>query len=146
MHIKMVKITLLDCGINEKCCSVDGGWGICPLFSSPPRVILTTQDSPPQGICQPRQKMLMPREGKLTDWCITTTNQVHACYMRIYMTNTFTKNWNIEGHILHSWRSLSSAISYSERVQSIHFIFSNATWFWRAMLGLFTLLLVFLPG
>ena len=37
-HIKMA---LLDCAINKKCCTVDGGRGICPLFSSPPR-----------GICQ----------------------------------------------------------------------------------------------
>ena len=38
-HIKMLEIELFDCAINEKCCSVDGGWGICPLFSSPPRGI-----------------------------------------------------------------------------------------------------------
>ena len=31
--------TLIDCAINEKCCSVDAGRGICPLFSSPPRGI-----------------------------------------------------------------------------------------------------------
>ena len=35
------KMALLDCAINKKCCTVDGGQGICPLFSSPPR-----------GICQ----------------------------------------------------------------------------------------------
>ena len=28
---------VLDCVINEKCCSVDGGRGIFPLFSSHPR-------------------------------------------------------------------------------------------------------------
>ena len=33
----MLKMALLDCAINEKCCSVDGGRDICPLFSSPPR-------------------------------------------------------------------------------------------------------------
>ena len=38
-HIKMLKTALFDCAINEKCCSVDGGRGICPLFSSPPRGI-----------------------------------------------------------------------------------------------------------
>ena len=32
----MLKIALFDCPINEKCCSVDGGRGISPLFSSPP--------------------------------------------------------------------------------------------------------------
>ena len=29
-------MALLDCAINKKCCTVDGGRGICPLFSSPP--------------------------------------------------------------------------------------------------------------
>ena len=38
-YIKMPKTALFDCVINEKCCSVDGGWGICPLFSSPPQGI-----------------------------------------------------------------------------------------------------------
>ena len=35
----MLKMALLDCVINEKCCSVDRGWGICPLFLSPPQGI-----------------------------------------------------------------------------------------------------------
>ena len=35
----MLKMALLDCSINEKCCSADGGWGICPLSSTPPRGI-----------------------------------------------------------------------------------------------------------
>ena len=53
----MLKMALLDCAINEKCFSVDGGRGICPLFSSlPPRGNLTAQESPPPGICLPRQK------------------------------------------------------------------------------------------
>ena len=32
----MLKTALFDRAINKKCCSVDGGRGICPLFSSPP--------------------------------------------------------------------------------------------------------------
>ena len=32
-------MALFDCTINEKCCSVDRGRGICPLFASPPRGI-----------------------------------------------------------------------------------------------------------
>ena len=31
----MLKTALFDCAISEKCCSVDGGRSICPLFSSP---------------------------------------------------------------------------------------------------------------
>ena len=41
----MLKMALFDCAINEKCCSVDGGRGICRLFWSPPPVI-----------CRARQK------------------------------------------------------------------------------------------
>ena len=37
--IYMIKIALCDCEINEKCCSVDGGRGICRRFSSPTRGI-----------------------------------------------------------------------------------------------------------
>ena len=62
----MPKMALFDCAINEKCCSVDGGRGICPLFSSPP-----SPPPPTTGIWQlksphPREfaiqgkKMLMP--------------------------------------------------------------------------------------
>ena len=32
----MPKMALFDGVISEKCCSVDGGRGICPLFFSPP--------------------------------------------------------------------------------------------------------------
>ena len=35
----MLKTALFDYAINKKCCSVYGGRGICPLFSSPPRGI-----------------------------------------------------------------------------------------------------------
>ena len=41
----MLKMVPFDCAINEKCCSVERGRGICRLFSSPPPVI-----------CHPRQK------------------------------------------------------------------------------------------
>ena len=37
-NVKMLiclKTAVFDLAINEKCCSVDGGTGLCPLFSSP---------------------------------------------------------------------------------------------------------------
>ena len=37
-----------DCAINEKCCSVDGGRGCCPLFSSLPRGIWQLKSPPPR--------------------------------------------------------------------------------------------------
>ena len=48
---------LLDCVINEKCCSVDGGRGICSLYSFPPRGIWQLKSSRPREIAKyPRQK------------------------------------------------------------------------------------------
>ena len=44
----MLKTVLFDCAINEKCCSVDGGRVICPLFSSPPREIWQLKSPHPQ--------------------------------------------------------------------------------------------------
>ena len=44
----MLKTALFDCAINKKCCSVDGGRGICPLFSSPPRGILQLKSPHPR--------------------------------------------------------------------------------------------------
>ena len=38
-HLLKQNMALLDCAINEKCCSVDRRWGIFPLFSSPPQGI-----------------------------------------------------------------------------------------------------------
>ena len=40
--IKMLKMVLFDRAINEKCCSVDGGRGICRLFLYPPPGICHT--------------------------------------------------------------------------------------------------------
>ena len=44
----MLKMTLLDSAVNEKCCSAVGGWGICPLFSSPPWGIWQLKSPHPQ--------------------------------------------------------------------------------------------------
>ena len=56
----MLKMALLDCAINEKCCSVDGGRGICPLFSSPPRGIWQLKSPHPREFAIQGKKMLMP--------------------------------------------------------------------------------------
>ena len=61
-------MTLFDCAINEKCCSVDGGRGICPLFSP-----------------SKAKKLLMPGGqsggGRVLgaggiDWCINPRDEV----------------------------------------------------------------------
>ena len=56
----MLKMALFDCAINEKCCSVDGGRGICPLFSSPPRGIWQLKSPHPREFAIQGKKMLMP--------------------------------------------------------------------------------------
>ena len=55
-HIKMLKTALFDCAINEKYCSVDGGRGICPLFSSPPRGIWQFKSPHPQEFASQGKK------------------------------------------------------------------------------------------
>ena len=47
---------LFDCAINEKCCSVDGGRGICPFFFVPTKRDLTAKKSSSPEICHPMQK------------------------------------------------------------------------------------------
>ena len=42
----MFKTALFDCAIEEKCCSVDGGWGVRPLFSSHPGELSSTVPTP----------------------------------------------------------------------------------------------------
>ena len=57
----MLKMALLDCAINEKCCSVDGGRGICPLFSSPSRAIWQLKSPHSREFAmRGKKKMLMP--------------------------------------------------------------------------------------
>ena len=43
----MLKLALLDCMINEKCCSVGGGTGHLLFFFVPTPGDLTGQESPP---------------------------------------------------------------------------------------------------
>ena len=60
----MFKMVLFECAINENCCSVDGGQGVCPLFSSSPRRILQLKSPHPQEFAiQGKKKMLMPGGG-----------------------------------------------------------------------------------
>ena len=75
-------MALLDYSIKEKCCSVDQGRGICPLFSSPPRGIWQLKSSHPGNLPCEAKKMLMPGgrpegggggaglDAAGIDWCI----------------------------------------------------------------------------
>ena len=63
----MFKTALFDCAINEKCCSVDGGRGICPLFSSPPRGIWQIKSPYPREFAIQGQKNANAR-GSAREW------------------------------------------------------------------------------
>ena len=75
VHIKMLKMELLDCAINEKYCSVDGGRGICPLVSFPP-----------QGIWQ----LKSPHPGNLNargTACVGGWGWLGCCWPRLELTD-----------------------------------------------------------
>ena len=55
----MFKTALFDCAVNEKCCSVEGGRGFCPLFSSPPRGIWQLNSPHPRKFAIQDKKLLM---------------------------------------------------------------------------------------
>ena len=76
-------MALLDCAINEKYCSVGGGWGICPLFSSPPRGFDSSRVPTPGNLPSKAKKNAnargSAREGGGLgaggiDWCIMHRN------------------------------------------------------------------------
>ena len=65
--------------MKKKSCSVDGGQGIYPLCFVPTPEDLTAQESPPPGICHPRQKKCCcpgisrggGRAGRRWNWLLT---------------------------------------------------------------------------
>ena len=56
----MLKMALLDCVVNEKCCSVDGGRAICPLFLSPPGGLWQLKSPHSREFAIQGKRMLMP--------------------------------------------------------------------------------------
>ena len=70
LRIKLLKTALFDCAIDEKCCSVDEGRGICPLFSSPPQEIWQLKSPHPWEFTIQCKKMLMPwaQPGGGVEW------------------------------------------------------------------------------
>ena len=78
----MLKMALLDFVVNEKCCSVDRGRGICPLVSSPPREIWQLKSPHPREFAiQGKKKVLMPGDqpgggGWAGNWLMHKTPDV----------------------------------------------------------------------
>ena len=56
----MLNMALFDCAINEKCCSVDVGRGICPLFCPHPGGFDSSRVPTPGNLPSKAKKMLMP--------------------------------------------------------------------------------------
>ena len=83
----MLKMALFDCAINENYCSVDGGRGICPLFSSPSRGIWQLKSPHPREFAIQGKKMLKP------DWCIKHEFLCHVqsaeTYSDVYKSRGF---------------------------------------------------------
>ena len=82
----MLKMALLDCVVNEKCCSVDRGRGICPLFSSSPRGIWQLKPHPREFATQGK-KNANAREsargvgGGGTGWELTDAEESRYYYV-----------------------------------------------------------------
>ena len=91
-HIKMLKTALFDCAINEKCCSVDGGRGICPLLSSPPWGIWQLKSPHPREfVMQGKKKKKKKRLGAAgIDWCIILKSVWRA---RVLLQAMFMNDW-----------------------------------------------------
>ena len=68
----MLKMAPFDCAINEKCCSVDGGRCICPLFRPHLGGFDSSRVHTPGNFPSKAKKMLMPgsqpRGGRVDDW------------------------------------------------------------------------------
>ena len=61
----MLKMALFDCAINEKCCSFDGGRGICPLSFRPTPGLDSSRVPTPGNLLSKAKKVLMPGAGGL---------------------------------------------------------------------------------
>ena len=80
-------MALLDYAINEKFYRVEGGRGICPLFSSPHRGDLTAQEFPPPGICHSKpKKMLMPGVH-FCRWPEEKGHDIDSIYLKLWERN-----------------------------------------------------------
>ena len=84
----MLKTALFDCAISEKCCSVDGGMGICRLFSSPPGRFDSSRVPSPRNLPSTEKKMPMPgvQPGGGGGWGARRrwNRRMHKYYFNLY--------------------------------------------------------------
>ena len=92
-------MALLDCAINKKCCTVDGGRCICPLFSSPPRGDLPSK----------AKKMLIPEGQPGGAWAqVELTDALFRSNIKCLLQN-----------IQNCWQRFSK---FQTRVSLLHFL------------------------
>ena len=129
-HIKMLKTAQFDCAINEKCCSVDGGRGICPLFSSPPQGFWQLKSPHTREFTIQGKTILMPggqpgRGGGGWGW--EQLELTDALFEVVMVKSQFSDpKWN-----LLNWFSDSRANSYLWTVVSPSYLARNVTQFHR---------------
>ena len=132
--IKMFKTALFDCAINEKCCSVDGGRGICPLFSSPPRGIWQLKSPHPREFAIQGKKNANARgwarggrwaQLELTDalwyylyrseFCIGSLSSIHSFFhfFNSSLTHLIAQSYFFHSFILQYVRSSVRSLVYS---------------------------------
>ena len=82
----MLKMALLDYAINEKCYRVDGGRGICPLFSSPSRGIWQLKSPHPPEFAIEGQKNANARVH-LCRWPEEKGHNIDSIYLKLWERN-----------------------------------------------------------
>ena len=90
----MLKMALLDCVVNEKCCSVDRRWGIFPLFSSSLQKIWQLKSPHPQGFAIQGKKIANVRGsaqgGAGRRWELTDAQHLNVLFVDL---NHCIKPW-----------------------------------------------------
>ena len=114
----MLKMALLDWAINEKCCSVDGGRGICSLFPSPPRGIWQLKNPHPQAFAIQGKKILMPGGqpgaglgAAGIDWCIARSPlESNKAWATHRSNSVLDSKFATNIPVTFTWESLSGTI------------------------------------
>ena len=126
----MLKMALLDCAINEKCCSVDGGRGICPIFSSPPRGIWQLKSPHRREFAIHRKKMLMPG-GQPGGWGGggRSWNWLMYNWLLEKLFVLFIQDWKLNAIVDDNpfWKVQTSEAKFNEKRQTLDLESKNGT-------------------
>ena len=107
----MLKTALFDCAINEKCCSVDGGRGKCPLSSSPPRGIWQLKNPRPREFDFQGKKEANAR-GSARGYRGRGVGAIDWCIIVILNTVTITHLKRRISHVPNLFRKVTALTCY----------------------------------